>query len=84
MAGISREDLAVQVSQFCTEFNLGDKEEFFQKGALVAQSPGGFEDMPELTDDDKYWLRREITNPWRLPKDLYWTIAVCSLGAAVQ
>lgn len=73
-----------QVSQFCTAYGLQDKEDVFMKGALVAQSPAEFEDFEELTDDDKYHLRREITNPWRLPRHLYFTIAVCSLGSAIQ
>lgn len=59
---LSREELAEQVSQFCHQNDLADKEEYFQKGALVAQSPQNFENIPELTEDDKYWLRREITS----------------------
>ncbi|KAL2213942.1 hypothetical protein CC79DRAFT_1339158 [Sarocladium strictum] len=81
---LTREELSEQVHQFCHANDLADKEEYFQKGALVAQSPQNFENIPELTEDDKYWIRRETTNPWRLPRHLYYTIAVCSLGAAVQ
>jgi hypothetical protein len=33
----------------------------FEKGALVAQNPDGFEDIAELDEEDKRQLRREIT-----------------------
>ena len=29
-------------------------------------------------------LRREVTHKWHLPKHLYFTIALCSLGSAIQ
>lgn len=40
--------------------------------------------IPELTDDDKLALRREITHKWHLPRHLYYAIALCSLGSALQ
>jgi hypothetical protein len=71
---------------------------------LAAQHQKGFEDLSELTDDDKYHLRREHTrtstgilesfhlisnlesrpDKWHLPKDLYFSIVICSLGSAIQ
>lgn len=56
----------------------------FQRGALVAQKPIAFEEIEELTEEDKYHLRREITHRWHLPKALYGAIAICSLGSALQ
>ncbi|EKG12213.1 Sugar/inositol transporter [Macrophomina phaseolina MS6] len=84
LAGISKEELLLRVSAFCVEVGLQEHLSVFQKGALVAQSPSDFENISELDEDDKYHLRREITHKWRLPKDLYWTIGVCSLGSAIQ
>jgi len=40
--------------------------------------------MPELDDDDKAVLRLEVTKKWSHPWKLYITVAVCSIGAAVQ
>lgn len=82
--GISKDDLQSQVRAFCREYSFEDKENTFFRGALAAQNPRDYEDIPELTDDDKYWLRREVTNRWHLPKALYYTIAICSLGSAIQ
>lgn len=82
--GISKDNLRSQVNAFCREYGFQDKEDIFFRGALAAQNPVEYEDIPELTDDDKYWLRREVTNRWHLPKALYYTIALCSLGSAIQ
>lgn len=102
MAGIPKSVLFDQVSRFCTNHELEDKEDIFKKGALVAQSPHDFENISELDEDDKSCLRAEInrqstiivtiggtiadakTDPWRLPRGLYYTIALCSLGSAIQ
>lgn len=62
----------------------GEKLSVFQRGALAAQRPESFEELSELTEDDKYHLRREITHRWHLPKALYGAIAICSLGSALQ
>ncbi|RFU81095.1 sugar porter sp family mfs transporter [Trichoderma arundinaceum] len=84
LMGISRENLRSQVNAFCREYGFLDKQEIFLRDALAAQSPMTYEDITELTDDDKYWLKREITNRWHLSKALYYTIALCSLGSAIQ
>jgi MFS family permease len=81
--GITKDELRNQVSGFCREWGFQEKEEVFFKGALVAQS-SKYDEIPELNDDDKYYLHREITHKWHLPKDLYFTIALCSLGSAIQ
>lgn len=55
-----------------------------QKGALIAQDPAAFESIDLLTDDDKRYLREEITHKWRQPKMLYYMVVMSSLAAAVQ
>ncbi|KAL0065854.1 hypothetical protein AAF712_007158 [Marasmius tenuissimus] len=56
----------------------------FQKGALIAQNPGKFEEIAELDEADKDVLRREVTHKWSQPRQLYFTIFLCSIAAAVQ
>ncbi len=34
---------------------------YLRKGALLAQNPGGVEDIPELDDTDREVIRREKT-----------------------
>lgn len=84
LAGLSKNELRSQVAVFCDAYNFGEKEEVFYRGALAAQNPTDYENIEELTDEDKYHLKREITHKWHLPRDLYFTIALCSMGSAVQ
>ncbi|KAF2111260.1 hypothetical protein BDV96DRAFT_189689 [Lophiotrema nucula] len=83
LSGISKPDLLDRVSRFCEAHGLQDKTNVFQRGALVAQNPD-FESIEELLEEDRYHLRRETTHRWHLTKDLWWTVAICSLGSAVQ
>lgn len=75
------------VDVFAQERGLTDHVPMLRKGALVAQDPSNYENItgPEqLTDEEKIVLAEEVTHKWRLPLKLYLTIAICSLGAAVQ
>lgn len=56
----------------------------FQKGALVAQNPPEFEQVSTLDDAEKDALRNEVLHKWRQPWSLYFTVILCSVGAAVQ
>ncbi|KAI8283469.1 hypothetical protein K4K56_010644 [Colletotrichum sp. SAR 10_98] len=84
LIGISSSDLRVQVTGFCREFGFEEKENVFYRGALAAQNPENYESIDDLTEEDKHVLRREVTHKWHLPKDLYYSIALCSLGSAIQ
>ena len=55
-----------------------------QKGALVAQAPGNFEQLDELSSAERDALRNETLHKWRQPRALYTTVILCSVGAAVQ
>ncbi|OBT78407.1 hypothetical protein VF21_02177 [Pseudogymnoascus sp. 05NY08] len=84
LLGISKPDLLAKVTEFCKEHDLEDKTSVFRKGALVAQHPESFEDIEELDEEDKITIREEKTHKWRLPWVLYYTVAICSLGSAIQ
>ncbi|KAL1849659.1 hypothetical protein VTK73DRAFT_9832 [Phialemonium thermophilum] len=84
LLGIEKEQLKANTAAFCAQYGFVDKEDVFFRGALAAQNPTDYEDIPELTADDKHYLRREVTHRWHLPKDLYYSIALCSLGSAIQ
>ena len=55
-----------------------------QKGALVAQDPPAFESIDDLTEVERDALRNEVLHKWRQPRALYFTVILCSVGAAVQ
>lgn len=84
LAGVPKAQLLSDVEQFATEKDLTDISDLLKKGALVAQDPSSFETIPELDEADRIPLRREITHKWSQPRVLYYTVILCSVGAAVQ
>lgn len=54
------------------------------KGAFVAKDPPAFESVEDLTEDEKTAIRNEVLHKWRQPKAPFFTIILCSVGAAVQ
>jgi hypothetical protein len=43
---------------------MEDLVDVLKKGALLAQNPKNFENMPELDEEDKAIIRRETTRPY--------------------
>lgn len=98
--GISKKELLSQVEDFAKEKGMEDITSFLQKGALIAQNPSHFETIQELDGEDKEAIRRETTRKlrrcasqpkphfpldrWSQPRDLYFTVILCSVAAAVQ
>ena len=84
LLGIPEDQLLADVEEFAREKDLTDILPLLQKGALVAQNPTSFETIKDITDEERDCLRLEVIHKWRQPKSLYFTIALCSIGAAVQ
>lgn len=63
---------------------MQDMTPLLQKGALVAQNPPAFEQIAELDEVERDALRNEVLHKWRQPFALYFTVILCSIGAAVQ
>ncbi|KAF8972920.1 hypothetical protein BDZ97DRAFT_1648848 [Flammula alnicola] len=82
--GIPHDKLLAQVDTFAEEHDMKDILDYLQKGALIAQNPGKFESIKELDEDDLEVIRREKTHKWNQPRDLYMTVILCSMAAAVQ
>ncbi|KAF7362073.1 putative polyol transporter 1 [Mycena venus] len=82
--GIPHDRLLAQVEEFVREKGFDDQLALFQKAALLAQNPSKFESIPELDEEDKAIIRREVTHKWDQPRALYLTVILCSIGAAVQ
>ena len=91
----SRESVIRDAKAFAQEHGMGEDEEIFAKGALVARNPDDFENMSELSEEDKATLRLEFTHKWKQPFTMYflvgmfllllWLITVmCSMAAVVQ
>ena len=84
LAGIPRDTLFYNVEKFAQEAGMTDMVPLLRKGALVAQDPPAFETIAELEDTEREALRNEVLHKWRQPTALYFTVILCSIGAAVQ
>ncbi|KAL8819677.1 MAG: hypothetical protein Q9223_001948 [Gallowayella weberi] len=84
LAGIPRATLLKNVEDFAAEAGLSEQTALLQKGALVAQDPPAFEQVELLEELEKDALRNEVLHKWRQPRALYFTVILCSIGAAVQ
>ena len=71
LAGIPRDELFRDVEEFAAEKNLVDIVDLLKKGALAAQSPKDFENISELSAEDKSFLRLEQTKRWKQPWMMY-------------
>ena len=84
LVGIPKAQLLSNDEESAKQKELTDILPLLKKGALVAQDPPAFEKIEELDEGDKVALRQEVTHKWSQPLVLYFTIILCSIGAAVQ
>ena len=84
LAQVSPEQLRIDVENFAKEHGLTEMTPLLMKGAFVAKDPPAFESVEGLTEDEKTAIRNEVLHKWRQPKALFFTIILCSVGAAVQ
>jgi hypothetical protein len=84
LAHLSNEEVMKDVQDFANTNGFPEMTEILIKGALVAKDPPAFESVPGLSEGEKDAIRNEVLHKWRQPKSLYFTIILCSVGAAVQ
>jgi len=83
LADIPRGVLMRDVDDFAQVNGLQGILPQLRKGALLAQEPGSYEQLG-LGVDERAAVRTEILHKWKHPLALYLTVAICSIGAAVQ
>ncbi|KAJ5386022.1 Major facilitator superfamily domain general substrate transporter [Penicillium cosmopolitanum] len=84
LADLSKSQVLHDVEEFANEYQVTDILPLLKKGALVARDPEEFQSVPDLTEAEATSLSDEVLHKWRQPKSLYFTIILCSIGAAVQ
>ncbi|KAJ5582457.1 Major facilitator superfamily domain general substrate transporter, partial [Penicillium sp. DV-2018c] len=84
LADLTKRQVLRDVEDFAQEYNVTAILPELKKGALVARDPTEFETISELNESERAALRDEVDHKWRQPKALYFTIILCSIGAAVQ
>ena len=84
LADLTPAQVLQDVEHFANEHGLQDILDHLKKGALIARDPDNFETVENMTDDEITVITNETTHKWRQPWPLYFTIGLCSIGAAVQ
>ena len=84
LAGISDIKLDAQVEGFAIAKRMQDLVPLLKKGAQLAQNPQRYTDITDLYWEERKALEDEVPHRWRQPKSLYFTVILCSIGAAVQ
>ncbi|THC92806.1 hypothetical protein EYZ11_007708 [Aspergillus tanneri] len=84
LADLTPDEVLRDVEDFAHEHGLTYILPELQKGALIARDPDDFELVPDMTDAELTAIGDEVTHKWRQPMALYFTIILCSIGAAVQ
>ncbi|KAF2177611.1 MFS transporter [Zopfia rhizophila CBS 207.26] len=84
LAHLTHEELLADVEAFAQENGFQEMSPLLIKGALIAKDPPRFASVPDITEEEKVAISNEVLHKWRQPKLLYFTIVLCSIGAAVQ
>ena len=86
LAGMTEADVLEDVDVWVAQRGLDHERETFRRGALLARvinTEGGFETL-DLPAEEKDCLRRETTNRWSQPFQLYFLVVLCAGSAIVQ
>jgi len=81
LMGLTEAEVIRDVDAWCVEKGLPDEQDVFRKGALIArvgQRDDGFEYVDMLSEQEKEWLRHEVTHRWDHPFTLYFLVVLCA------
>lgn len=84
LADLTPRQVLRDVREFAQAHDLVDILPSLEKGALVARDPANFAEVEGLTEEESLAIQNEVLHKWRQPLALYFTIILCSVGAAVQ
>ncbi|KAF1943665.1 sugar transporter-like protein [Clathrospora elynae] len=81
---MTEDEMLRDVDSFANENGFVEEQPLLRKAALVARDPVNYAAVPGITEEEKDAIANEVLHKWRQPKILYFTIILCSVGAAVQ
>ncbi|KAF2852553.1 sugar transporter-like protein [Plenodomus tracheiphilus IPT5] len=84
LARLSKQAAAADARSFAESNGLEAEAGLFERAALVARDPTGFERLTELEEDERAALIYERDHKWHGPKMLWYSIGLCAIGAATQ
>ncbi|KAK4500951.1 hypothetical protein PRZ48_006757 [Zasmidium cellare] len=80
----STNSLTDYATVFVDQHGLSEYRSVFDHATVLAQIPTNFESTAGLDNEELQALRDEENHKWRLPRSMWTTMIVCSIGAAVQ
>ncbi|RPB25989.1 hypothetical protein L211DRAFT_836083 [Terfezia boudieri ATCC MYA-4762] len=84
LAGYTHRELLAMGEAYARDHGMEELVEDFRKGAVLAQNPKEFRDVPGITPEEAEVIEREYTHRWNHPKTLYFLVIMCSMAAVVQ
>ncbi|KAK5173035.1 uncharacterized protein LTR77_003157 [Saxophila tyrrhenica] len=81
---VSREQAVAEAHAFAHMHDLAEHADLLGRAALVARDPENFDDVHELTSDEREALAYEADHKWSGPFMLWYSILLCAVGAATQ
>ncbi|KAI9371895.1 hypothetical protein BJX61DRAFT_553392 [Aspergillus egyptiacus] len=84
LADLTEAQVLHDVAEFAQQHDMNDILPDLRKGALIARDPESFRAVPGMTPPEIQVIQDETDHKWRQPYSLYFTIILCSIGAAVQ
>ncbi|EME44989.1 hypothetical protein DOTSEDRAFT_170095 [Dothistroma septosporum NZE10] len=81
---VTAEKAALDGRTFAESCGMPEHADLFSKAALVARDPDRFENVDSLSETERSALAYERDHKWHGPKMLWYSIALCAIGAATQ
>lgn len=81
---MSEDECIRDVDAFVKEHGFEADRDLLIKGTLISRDPTNFANVPGITEEERTAIANEVLHKWRQPRVLYFTIILCSIGAAVQ
>ncbi|KFH45959.1 Polyol transporter-like protein [Hapsidospora chrysogenum ATCC 11550] len=81
---ISPSQAVADAVEFAETHGMPEHAQLFGRAALVARDHDGFQNITELSDEERDALQYEKDHKWHGPKMLWYSIGLCAVGAATQ
>ncbi|KAK3696870.1 hypothetical protein LTR37_017776 [Vermiconidia calcicola] len=81
---ISPEQCVVDARDFAEANGMSEHATLLGKAALVARDQTKFQNVTELTEEERNALQYEYDHKWNGPVMLWYSIGLCAIGAATQ
>jgi len=81
---VSQSQAVADAMAFAEANGMGEHAELFGRAAAVARAPDHFESLRDLSEAERTALIYERDHKWNGPFMLWYSIALCAVGAATQ